>query len=1092
MMYLEVGELHEKMDTILDAVSHSLPKDRTMGRASTVESSGYRFVPSLLSHRFKGRSNELAWLGDHLAVVHGEAIGCCVGIHGMTGVGKTQLMLEYEKRYRDTYHSQFFLSAGSHTKLAASCQEILQEMDLIQDAISDNLSMVQLFFRSISKLQNWLLLIDNVGREEVNIIRSFLPVDTSGHLIISSQLRLVTENLAVSTKNTLELKELGLNEAVEIFMTTTGCQDSAANIETAASIVRELGLLPHAIDQVASYINFNNLNLETFLTRYRRIPDQVLDWDDDYTHHRNSIAKHFRLILDTLEQSHPDALEVIRFYSIMEPEAIPLFDTWNRNKESYDLSKRNNFHASRSVPGSFDLGCWPSRGCLRAKCHQKKSNLIKIADVHSPSSVLEEIFQSEVRREAAIGRLWDLNLVRRVDNNRACLWMHDLTKIMVYASVPSTTVNMLILHGMSVMYHMFPVDDTSAKDRAWVDLCLPQCQAIVNQAKIKAFPSAQYATLLALSGQANVAHGAVATGLRQLEEAWPVYVDYLGLQNSRTVSLIHKLAQANRFVGNMRVSEELHRQALKLQEEISGPQALETLTVLKDLASLIERVGRLKEAEALFHSLYQLYTARGVGDPTAIAAAHNLGLCYHNQGRLNEAEHIYHTALQLSKRQLGVEDVGTLKTLSNLATTVDHQGRLQDAGALYDKALPLFIKVLGFDHFLTIRLRCNIASLRRQQGAFKQAEDMIRGCLDAVTELFGRGNNETIAVLYDLGEVLHEKGELGSAIKTFEEAIDLCVGDQKDHPLTFRYLDASGVVRREMGHLQAAGTMSKNAYTRFYEMLGWVDPYTLVAANDYGEVLHAQGKHKDAWELYRRCQGTLRDILGKQHPHYLMATNNLGRLCWVTNSNDALGYFDEAHKGLTSVAGSDHFCTLTVALNQARTRAARGEFAYAESAIVNIKSKLRLSIMDEHPLNFACDLVMALVAASKGDPESLVLAKDHFARATDQAYDGGFTYSADYYLGTCLLVLTLKILGSDEEAVKKYTDRLDPASNAVRHLSPWVIPGHGPMSLTDFVTMDPKLFCWSPYIPLSFGEHFRFRWGRKCCWREGEKVQISA
>ncbi len=184
-------------------------------------------------------------------------------------------MLEYEKRHRDIYYSQLFLSAGSHAKLAASCQEMLQEMNSAPDTNSDDLAMIQLFFRTVSKIQNWLLLIDNVGREEVDTIRRLLPVDASGHVIVSSQLRLVTEKLALPANNTLELKELGLDETVEIFMITTGCEESEANIRSAVGIVRELGFLPHAIDQVASYIKFNNLDLDTFLARYNRMPNQV-------------------------------------------------------------------------------------------------------------------------------------------------------------------------------------------------------------------------------------------------------------------------------------------------------------------------------------------------------------------------------------------------------------------------------------------------------------------------------------------------------------------------------------------------------------------------------------------------------------------------------------------------------------------------------------------------------------------------------------------------------------------------------------------------------------------------------------------------
>ncbi|GAW18755.1 hypothetical protein ANO14919_082370 [Xylariales sp. No.14919] len=241
--------------------------------------------------------------------------------------------------------------------------------------------------------------------------------------------------------------------------------------ELATEIVKEVGLLPHAIEQRASYVKFNNLDLRTFLDRYRRTQNQVLEWDDGYTHHRS-----------------PDALEVLRFHPLLEPEAILRSDVWNRTNEEAGFSTSIEAESVQSRGRIKTRTCWPFDACFTSRRNIK-------ATVNNCR--LEEVFRHETARETAIGSLWDLNLVRRVDNNPKLLWMHDLTKLAARAPVSAANTDMLIAQGISVMYHMFPIEDTTAIDRAWVDLCLPQCGAPINQAKARAIPVSESAALLA-------------------------------------------------------------------------------------------------------------------------------------------------------------------------------------------------------------------------------------------------------------------------------------------------------------------------------------------------------------------------------------------------------------------------------------------------------------------------------------------------------------------------------------------------------------------------------------------------------------------
>lgn len=184
-------------------------------------------------------------------------------------------MLKYESTYRETYYNRFFLNAGSSAKLLASCSDIMENLDVFDQKKPDDRYKMRELFQWLSKSNNWLLLIDNVGQEEVDMIQRFLPLDAPGHVIFTSQRQLVVEKLTTSSHHCLLLDDLKVPEAVDIFLASSDYEPLPHNCEIASQIVNEIGLLPHTVDQVASYIKINNLDPDSFLDRYKRMPNRV-------------------------------------------------------------------------------------------------------------------------------------------------------------------------------------------------------------------------------------------------------------------------------------------------------------------------------------------------------------------------------------------------------------------------------------------------------------------------------------------------------------------------------------------------------------------------------------------------------------------------------------------------------------------------------------------------------------------------------------------------------------------------------------------------------------------------------------------------
>lgn len=184
-------------------------------------------------------------------------------------------MLKYEAKYRRCYTTQLFLIASSKDKFLASVQEVLETLNLPQRQEQDPNVKIQGLHIWLNQSSNWLLLIDNVSYESVQPIRQLLTADALGHVMLTSQLRGAVEKITGSSKSCLELRELGLGPAVDMFISAADLNSDESTRQVGTDVVLAMGLMPHAIEQAASYIKVNGVDPRVFLARYRKTPEQV-------------------------------------------------------------------------------------------------------------------------------------------------------------------------------------------------------------------------------------------------------------------------------------------------------------------------------------------------------------------------------------------------------------------------------------------------------------------------------------------------------------------------------------------------------------------------------------------------------------------------------------------------------------------------------------------------------------------------------------------------------------------------------------------------------------------------------------------------
>ena len=126
-------------------------------------------------------------------------------------------MLKYEEVYRSHYTSRLFLTAGSSIKVINSVEQLLDILDLSERedlSISKKIASLNGWLTSH---EDWLLMIDNVGEDEHQILLDLLPLTPRGHVILTSQRRGALEKVTGRLQLCLEIGDPSVADAVEMF-----------------------------------------------------------------------------------------------------------------------------------------------------------------------------------------------------------------------------------------------------------------------------------------------------------------------------------------------------------------------------------------------------------------------------------------------------------------------------------------------------------------------------------------------------------------------------------------------------------------------------------------------------------------------------------------------------------------------------------------------------------------------------------------------------------------------------------------------------------------------------------------------------------
>jgi transcriptional regulator with XRE-family HTH domain len=255
---------------------------------------------------FTGRDDLLGQVREQLLAGDKAVVQA---LHGMGGVGKTQLAAEYAHRFAGTYDLAWWINAEQGGLIGDQVAALGLALGCVQPGAGTEAARAAVL-AELRHRGRWLLVFDNA--EDPADVAPWLP-GGGGHVLITSRQRGWDEAAAP-----VEIDVLARAESVAILQNRVTALSGA----DADRLAAELGDLPLAIAQAAGFMADTGMTPDEFLLLLRTRAGQLLAQTAPGSYPR-SLAAATGLIADRLARQDPAAAELASVCAFLAPEPIP-------------------------------------------------------------------------------------------------------------------------------------------------------------------------------------------------------------------------------------------------------------------------------------------------------------------------------------------------------------------------------------------------------------------------------------------------------------------------------------------------------------------------------------------------------------------------------------------------------------------------------------------------------------------------------------------------------------------------------------------------------------------------------------------------
>jgi TIR domain/Tetratricopeptide repeat/NB-ARC domain len=257
---------------------------------------------------FAGRATLLEQLHKTLSGGGQAAVVQAATVHGLGGVGKTQLTLEYAHRYAADYDVIWWVPSEQALAIPGLLAGLARRLGVPEQV--DQAELLTGLWDELRQRDRWLLVYDNA--QGPRDLAPYRPPSGAGRVLVTSRAPTWGRGTAA-----VRLDVLKREEAVGFLLRRTAISDTAS----LAALAEALGDLPLALEQAAAYLDDTHITPAAYLTLYREHGAELLALGEPLTTEQ-TVATTWQVALDQLRAT-PGAPELLSLCAFLAPDDIP-------------------------------------------------------------------------------------------------------------------------------------------------------------------------------------------------------------------------------------------------------------------------------------------------------------------------------------------------------------------------------------------------------------------------------------------------------------------------------------------------------------------------------------------------------------------------------------------------------------------------------------------------------------------------------------------------------------------------------------------------------------------------------------------------
>ncbi|MFE0724197.1 FxSxx-COOH system tetratricopeptide repeat protein [Streptomyces rochei] len=834
---------------VTDATPSEAPEAEQLMQSTTTATPALLVNVPLRNTSFVGRQGLLRAVEEQLGAQDTAAV-LPHALHGLGGVGKSQLALEYIYTHQHDYKVICWIPAERESLILAALGNLAAQLGVTpagQDRVgaptaNTAVPAVLEALRNGTPFNDWLLVFDNA--EDVEAVRQYFPTNGPGKVIVTSRNR-AWERVATP----LPVNVFDRAESIELLQK----RSPDLSTEDADRLAEALGDLPLAVEQAGAWRAVTGMLVDEYLDLLAQRSPEILELDPapDYP---VSVAAAWDLSLERIQQNNPGARQLLDICASMAPEPIP----------------RSILRGSRGV---------------------------------SITPEVDPLLRQSIRLNRAVRDLSQFSLIK-VDPRADTLQMHRLLQTVLLAKLGEEERERMRGAAHQLLSAAKPGPYGSSIEWPAYQALLPHVlasQAVTSSDTWVRDLVADTVWFLYYWGD----HEGAADFAR---EAWNRWLAASGEEDIHVVRMTKSFSFLLRQTGQVPESIPLIEKALETSRRLEV-EPEELIDSLCEMADARRYQGRMEEARSVSREATELARSLfGSDDPATLRATHSWGVDLRLVGEFREALRLDQENARLRDLLFGPSSFFTLNTLNGLAIDMRESGDYPGAREFQEDVYRRARTAFGDEHPLTLRIARNLAVCRRRDGALAEAAKLTEETLRRFVNRYGNDHSDSLATAANLSVDRRLAGDLDSSRQLAEDTVRRY--EQRlgaDHLYTLLTRANLAATLRAVGALDTAQEEEDDAARRLTETLGERHITTLTTAIGQASTAAARMDFDRAREIDEANLPLLAEVAGEDHPLTLSCTANLALdLRGLGRGAEADELERRAVEGFTDKVRADH------------------------------------------------------------------------------------------------------------------------------------------------------------------------------------------